>query len=74
MFWTGNPSEILLEDTSPEPKGSDKFSILEEDIPSSQDIQTSPTQPDKSVNEEGLPSSHTVPVLSDGADSKTVSS
>ena len=42
MFWKGNPSEILLESTPPEQKGSDKISIVEEDIPSPQTPQVDP--------------------------------
>ena len=60
MFWTGNPSEILLEDTSPTQKGSDKFSVLEEDIPPSHDLQTSPTRTEDDAKQEGLPPSHTM--------------
>ena len=55
MFWTGNPSEILLEDSSPEQKGSDKFSVLKEDIPVSQGSQP---KAQMDVNGEGLPTSH----------------
>jgi hypothetical protein len=53
MFWMGNPSEILLEECPPQQKGSDKFSVEEEDIPTPQDLQTSPTQGNNSVNQEG---------------------
>jgi len=43
MFWKGNPSEILLESTQPEQKGSDKISVVEGGIPKPQAPQVGTT-------------------------------
>jgi hypothetical protein len=59
MSWMGNPSEILSEDTSPAQKGSDKLSVLEEGIPTPQDIQTSSDEVDDCVDQEELPLART---------------
>jgi hypothetical protein len=62
MFWTGNPSEILLEECPPQQKGSDKFSVGEEDIPTPQDLQTSPTQGNNPVDPQSSPTQGNNPV------------
>ena len=55
LFWSGDTSKLLLEDTIPSPpKGSDKFSVSTDDIPSP-GSPTDGAQTDESNPESGSP-------------------